>query len=32
MFDSISDVMLTDASFVFLSTLKRIEKWHSLIY
>ena len=32
MFDSVFDVMLTDASFVFLSALKHIEKWYSLIY
>ena len=31
MFDSVSDVILTDVSFVFLSALKRAEKWYSLI-
>ena len=31
MFDSASDVILTDVSFVFLSALKRAEKWSSLI-
>ena len=31
MLDSVSDVILTDISFIFLSTLKRAEKWYSLI-
>ena len=31
MFDSVSVVILTDISFVFLSALKRAEDWYSLI-
>ena len=31
MFDSVSDVILTDVSFFFLSAFKRGEKWYSLI-
>ena len=31
MFSSVSDVILTDVSFVFLSALKLFEKWLRLI-